>query len=97
VRTKFFNSYGKKWGSFETIADKDYSDIFRLCKLTNETSANKLVLDAGCGSGAFGIRLSKIGFKVVGVDISRELLCTSRSAELNFHPILGDLMVMSIP
>ncbi len=32
------------------------------------------VLDAGCGTGNFSIKLAKLGVKVVGIDISEEML-----------------------
>lgn len=36
------------------------------------------ILDIGCGTGNFSIKLEKMGFKVVGIDISGEMLEAAR-------------------
>jgi len=38
------------------------------------------VLDAGCGQGTQALRLARLGFQVVGVDLSPELLSVARAA-----------------
>lgn len=38
------------------------------------------VLDVGCGQGTQSIRLARLGFHVVGVDVSRELLALAKAA-----------------
>ncbi|WP_132029753.1 class I SAM-dependent methyltransferase, partial [Keratinibaculum paraultunense] len=32
------------------------------------------VLDVGCGTGNFSIKLAKMGCEVVGIDVSKEML-----------------------
>lgn len=50
------------------------------------------VLEAGCGSGYFGIELSRKGFEVIGVDISENMVkSANQNACENYHAIIGDL------
>ena len=89
----FFDSVlkGQKYDEFH---EDYYVDILNLLKLSN-VATSKIVLDVGCGSGAWGIRLAGIGYVVVGVDISKTLIKSARdwanAADVNFMPILGDV------
>lgn len=60
--------YKTKLGGFvdeiETIAILNHFDITKI----------KRILDVGCGTGNYSIKLAKKGFEVVGVDISTEML-----------------------
>jgi ubiquinone/menaquinone biosynthesis C-methylase UbiE len=80
---------GQKYDEFE---EHFYEDIFDLLKVS--AAKSNVLLDVGCGSGAWGIRLAKKGYDVVGVDISRHLIKSARNwaraANVNFMPILGD-------
>ncbi|WP_448522507.1 class I SAM-dependent methyltransferase [Pseudothermotoga sp.] len=42
------------------------------------------VLDVGCGTGNFSIKLAKLGVKVVGIDISEEMLKIARKKAKRF-------------
>lgn len=42
------------------------------------------VLDVGCGTGNFSIKLAKLGVKVVGIDISEEMLKIAREKAKRF-------------
>lgn len=60
--------YKTKLGSF---IDKVETDLaFRLFK----PQKGMKILDIGCGTGNFSIKLAKMGCKVVGIDISDEML-----------------------
>jgi len=88
----FFDSVLKdqKYDEFE---EHFYEEIFALLKLS--VGKSNVLLDVGCGSGAWGIRLAKKGYAVVGVDISKALIKSARdwanAANVNFMPILGDV------
>ncbi len=60
-----------------------------------------LVLDAACGAGRNSLHLARQGFKVVGVDISREglrrLMRRARADGLPVHPIRADLEHFDLP
>jgi SAM-dependent methyltransferase len=50
-----------------------------VAKITHEFEAHRiepgsLILDAGCGTGGYVVALSERGFRVTGIDCSRELL-----------------------
>lgn len=45
--------------------------------------SNSSILDVGCGSGNYSIFLAKLGFKVTGVDISKEALKIAQSKAAN--------------
>ena len=53
-----------------TILKFFIEEVYGLLKLSHPTEG-ELVLDAGCGLGAWGIRLAKKGYVVVGADISK--------------------------
>ncbi|NLC51056.1 MAG: class I SAM-dependent methyltransferase [Firmicutes bacterium] len=60
---------------------------FRLFPVTKES----LILDAGCGTGNFSLKLARKGARVIGVDISTEMLSIAREKakreglEIIFH------------
>ncbi|MGA3110551.1 MAG: class I SAM-dependent methyltransferase [Candidatus Bathyarchaeia archaeon] len=89
----FFDSAlkGTKYDEFE---EDYYEKIFALLNLSDRPNT-KVLLDVGCGSGAWGIRLTKKGYDVVGVDISRTLVKSAKdwadTANVNFTPILCDV------
>lgn len=54
------------------------------------------VLDFGCGAGGFSIKLNKLGYKVVGVDSSTEMINTAKDhSPQSIKYITGD--ASSIP
>jgi ubiquinone/menaquinone biosynthesis C-methylase UbiE len=87
---------------FSSINPEDYDSQnrakeLRLKKLNLIPLTGKLILDAGCGPGTYGVLLAKEGNEVVGVDLSLEALKLgkkrSKSIGSNclFQPILADL------
>ena len=53
----------------------------KLCALADavfKTHANKIVLDAGCGTGALSVMLARLGFEVIGADISEAMLALAQ-------------------
>ncbi len=64
--------YDSKMGSF---ADQVQTELaFSLFKPT----AGMKILDVGCGTGNFSIKLAEMGCKVVGIDVSDEMLDKAR-------------------
>lgn len=65
--------YSEKKGSF---VDKVETDLaFKMIKIEK----NMKILDIGCGTGNFSIKLAKMGCKVTGIDISDEMLEIAKS------------------
>jgi len=60
--------YDKVWGKHDY--DKDVKFLNSLFRKHNCRS----IIDVGCGTGNHSIRLSKLGYKVTGVDISLSML-----------------------
>jgi 2-polyprenyl-3-methyl-5-hydroxy-6-metoxy-1,4-benzoquinol methylase len=57
---------------------------------------NLRVLDYGCGSGSFVNKLSQIGYKVTGVDSSKEMIKIAKSAYGDKNNFLcGDTSILS--
>lgn len=58
-------------------------------------SQHRIILDAGCGGGTYGLVLARNGNKVIGVDISQDSITAAhRFAEkekLDFSPLKGDI------
>ncbi len=71
--------YTDKKGSF---VDKVETDLaFKLLEIKDKIK----ILDVGCGTGNFSVKLANMGCKVTGIDISNEMLNVARkkSAEQN--------------
>lgn len=64
----FFNKLN---GEYDTFSKETYSKIFQFIKL-NEIK-NKLILDAGCGTGIFSRKLGEYN-RVIGIDISENMI-----------------------
>lgn len=60
--------YKTKLGNFvDEVETKCILDLFKVEK-------GMKVLDVGCGTGNFSIKLAKMGCEVVGIDVSKEML-----------------------
>lgn len=58
---------------------------------------NARVLDAGCGPGRVGGRLSVLGHQVVGVDIDPELIAAAEREHPGATWLVRDLSVLDLP
>lgn len=67
---KYQTEYIKKRGCYKLLEcpDKEYMRLLAESGILNE--GRHMILDLGCGTGAFGLRLARLGFPVVGIDIS---------------------------
>lgn len=71
---KFYDSQASKWFSNNprTISDLiGRPAIYDLCKTYGK---NKTFLDLGCGEGYFSRKIAKFAKKVIGIDISKEMI-----------------------
>ncbi len=79
------NMYDALAPFYETLnADVDYEGIASFLKGTFEQYFDgqvKDVLDLGCGSGNVTFPLSKLGYDMIGVDISEEMLAVARNKD----------------
>ncbi|MBS4534315.1 methyltransferase domain-containing protein [Clostridium sp. D2Q-14] len=72
----FFDSEAKTYDSwYDTKLGEFVDEIERKCAFNLFLPfEGKRILDIGCGTGNYSIRLAKLGYEVVGIDISDEML-----------------------
>ena len=58
---------------------------------TTLVGAPARVLDAGCGTGRVAIRLAKLGYDCVGVDVDESMLAVARQASPTIRWLAADL------
>jgi 2-polyprenyl-3-methyl-5-hydroxy-6-metoxy-1,4-benzoquinol methylase len=68
IESKYHNDHVRKYGCYEVHPEKEYKRILSESGILKEECS--LTLDVGCGTGAFGLRLARMGFQVIGIDIS---------------------------
>lgn len=92
--TKIFDTDVLKNG-YDTYQEYVYDRFFSMSGLLNPGKKCGKVLEVGCGSGAFGRRLAKKGFKVTGIDLSKVLVKKAnklaRSEKLPYKAVAGDV------
>src|SRR5690554_353842 len=76
--------YNSKLGSFVDRVETELA--FKLFKPHKEMK----ILDVGCGTGNFSVKLAEMGCKVVGIDLSEKMLNIARAKikedlDLEFH------------
>jgi len=93
---KYHDAFTEAHGCYERYPDAEYVRVLSESGILNEKPS--LVLDVGCGSGAFGFRLAKLGFSVVGIDISplsiKAATRLARKQGLNADFVVGDIEMM---
>ena len=95
---KYHTERIKKCGCYKLLEcpDKEYMRLLTESGILNEE--RHMVLDLGCGIGAFGLRLARLGFPVVGIDISiRSIKVATRLAKkrgVNADFIVADVEKM---
>jgi len=84
---KSYDLYANQYHeNVKELAPSKYLNLF-----TNYLDRNAKILDLGCGSGRDSAIFSQMGFQVVGVDLSIELLRIAKSTAPNVHFIKKDI------
>ena len=90
-----FNKWARQHGVYDLHPEWGYKRIFEEMSIVTEKKTKKL-LDVGCGTGAFSIRLARMGFDVTGIDISPAMIAlaktVSRKEGLKIDWRVGDLV-----
>ncbi len=85
---------GDTWVRNQQLLDDMLTDISEHTLLTADIAAGMQVLDVGCGCGATALRLSQIGARVTGIDISEPMLKLAqeraREVKLDIQFLLSD-------
>jgi len=96
TEASYHDEHIRKHGCYEVHPNEEYLRILRESGILNEE--HNLTLDVGCGSGAFGLRLARLGSPVVGIDISPDSIKTARKIakeqSLNAEFLVGDIEKM---
>ena len=70
----------------EDISYDQWAAFIQSILLSANIGPSSLILDAGCGTGQMTVRLAKMGYDMIGVDISPEML-SAASALSAFHGV----------
>ena len=63
--------FGRQWNRHDVAREEEDEATFRVkTGIDPRNLAGKLVLDAGCGGGRYALTLSRLGARVLGVDLS---------------------------
>ncbi len=82
--------FGRR-NAFDFLA-RDADNVLRLQvveKLLADPMGQPRLLDLGCGDGRVGERLSRLGYRVTGMDVSEQAL--AEAAERGITPLKGDV------
>ncbi len=88
---KMFDEFARD-GSYDVLSEESYKLIFSFLDLKNIKLSGK-VLEAVCGTGAFGKRFlsNYTQINVIGVDISRLMVEKANDGTKNYGALEGDL------
>jgi SAM-dependent methyltransferase len=83
--------YSRMFGDFEVKAAEQRALLERLG--VTAASPGALAVDLGCGSGFQSVALARLGYRVLAVDFSRQLLdeLTARTRGLAVEAVAGDI------
>jgi len=83
---------------YETAEGKahDHQQKAAVSRLLPPPTRNATLLDVGCGTGHWSRFFGSLGYRVVGVDLSREMLCRARSHD-RIHGLFGIADGCSLP
>lgn len=80
---------------YDTYMEYVYDNFFDLSGMVKKPKVGKTVLEVGCGSGAFGRRLAKRGYKVTGIDLSNTLVkkanALAKKEKTVYKAVAGDV------
>ena len=90
MKRPFYTTFA--W-AYDRLIQKPVNDHidFIAAQLGKHKIANDArLLDAGCGTGNYALALSEKGFRVTGLDISKDMLAQAQELPSNVNLILGD-------
>jgi len=96
AESEYYDGYTRNRGRYEVHPEKEYRRILLESGILSEKHC--LTLDLGCGTGAFGLRLARIGFQMLGIDISPNAIRLAskiaREQGLDADFVVGDIEKM---
>ncbi len=85
-QSEYWDSYIKdiKLLDLDNISTAEKVEFAFLLKVLGSVK-NKRILDLGCGTGKFGLKLARDAQEVIGIDISRESIYLTRRTAKKYH------------
>jgi SAM-dependent methyltransferase len=97
ARSTAGDDYAKKYAErFRTMAESGQDIHGEAAFVTGLVEPPACVLDAGCGTGRIAIRLSELGYDVVGVDLDPTMLAEAQAAAPTLDWRLADLAQLDL-
>ena len=93
---KVYADLAKYWGTDIAKFDWGLGELEKFVSLVKRGGGNK-VLDLGCGSGSQSKQFSQTGLKVVGLDLSLEMIRQAKKRVPGAKFIVGDMTRMDFP
>ncbi len=95
---EFYNTQATKWVSDKPRTISDLVGREAVLKLCKEAAKDKVVLDLGCGEGFFSRKIATIAKKLVGVDLSEEMIRLANEKKgKNQEYFVSDMKAPNIP
>ena len=89
----FFDYMMRTKKNYDAFEDVIYDEVLKLTKIRSLPS-NSIIIDMGCGAGAWGLRIAKYGYKVIGIDLSYNMMKFAgnfaKKLKVDFLPICSD-------
>jgi len=91
-----FGAYSKYYNLL--YKDKDYVGEAQYVHylIQKHAPGARSILDLGCGTGLHDFELAKFGYKIIGVDLSEEMLAAARSRYSSPSFFLGDIRTVRL-
>ena len=87
---EFFNSFAEK-DPYNVFTDAGTMRLIRAIRSLGVLKPNGLTADLGCGSGVFTKILQNEGYRVLGLDISLEIMRAGKRNYPNLSFVTGDV------
>lgn len=93
--------YEKFWDEMSKTEEVDYDDeminrLLRLKAIQSHLSGVHKILDVGAATGAYSIPLARMGFDVVHLDLSDEMIKAAKDKAIGYKKINRHLPYLSI-
>jgi SAM-dependent methyltransferase len=86
------DDYAKQYAArFRALAERGQDVHGEATFVTGLVEPRARVLDAGCGTGRIAVRLSELGYDVIGVDVDPTMLAEAQAAAPTLEWRLADL------
>jgi SAM-dependent methyltransferase len=91
-----FGAYSKYYNLL--YKDKDYAGEAQYVHdlIQKHASGARSILDLGCGTGRHDFELVKLGYEIIGVDISEEMLTAARARNTSLTFSSGDIRTIRL-